>query len=139
MRCATILMGLVAGWLCCGGEARAGEALPGTLALSASVVVSCKLGASVPRRGTANRTAGTASFSLECSKAGIVESAVVHSVAREAATSSSMVQEMRLSTRRVDYDIAAQVRLHGGQWSAATEDGIAVAHGSNLKISTIYF
>jgi hypothetical protein len=65
----TRLAALVAGALGLAAAAPASaEAVHAKLQVSAQVVVSCRLDASVPRIGTPDRVRGTASFSVTCTR-----------------------------------------------------------------------
>lgn len=103
-----ILPAIAASALLAAPTARA-DVIRGKLQVSAEVTVTCRLEASVPRMGTPNRNAGTASFSVTCTRGA---SAIAASCAAEcppAASADKRRMEYRIGERRDDGATVATV------------------------------
>jgi hypothetical protein len=94
----TRFVALAAGalWLAAPTPASA-EAVSAKLRVSAQVVVSCRLDASVPRVGTPDRARGTASFSVSCTRG-----ASAHATACEEACAPAKQDGIRTEYRVAD-------------------------------------
>lgn len=93
-RFASLLAGAL--WLAAPTPASA-EAVKAKLRVSAQVVASCRLDASVPRMGTPDRARGTASFSVSCTRG-----ASAHATACEEVCAPAKQEGIRTEYRVAD-------------------------------------